>query len=107
MQQQEAAAFGRHTLFHGVLRAMFPPLGYLRYPEKHLLLVTACLGLLGALGAERVLASGDTRQLRHALTAAAGLLIAALFGALFQPGKLFSLADIRTITNHFTVIVLD
>lgn len=77
-----AAAFGRHTLFHGVLRAMFPPLGYLRYPEKHLLLVTACLGLLGALGAERVLASGDTRQLRHALTAAAGLLIAALFGAL-------------------------
>ncbi len=76
------AAFGRHTPVHGVLRAIFPPLGYMRYPEKHLLVVTACLALLGAMGAERVLASRDTGNLRLPSIAVVGLLVAALVGAL-------------------------
>jgi hypothetical protein len=75
------AAYGRHTPVYAFLRAIFPPLGYARYPEKHLLGVTLCLGLLAAMGAERVLASQDLRHLRRGLAFAVGVLVLALTGA--------------------------
>jgi hypothetical protein len=47
-------ALGRHTPVHDLARRLVFPLKYMRFPEKHALVLTAALGLLGALGLERM-----------------------------------------------------
>jgi hypothetical protein len=49
-------ALGEHTPVEAAARAVFPPLGYMRYAEKHVLVAIGALALLAALGAERALA---------------------------------------------------
>lgn len=63
------AALGSHTPFYAALRALVPPLRWMRYPEKHFLLATLALSLLAALGAERLLrARGATRPVAFVAT---------------------------------------
>lgn len=74
-------ALGRHTLLYHLLGALFPPLRYLRYPEKHVVVTVEALALLSALGLERLLSgSGEAvpraRWLFLPLAAALGLLLA-------------------------------
>jgi hypothetical protein len=49
-----ALAFGRYLPVLGIASSLFPPLRYMRYPEKHVLVTIASLGWLGAIGAERI-----------------------------------------------------
>ncbi len=46
---------GKHTPVHHWLRTLVPPLAYMRYPEKYLVLVVALISLLAGLGVTRVL----------------------------------------------------
>lgn len=48
-------ALGEYTPFYGALRSAIPPLGWMRYPEKHALIVAGALSCASALGVERVL----------------------------------------------------
>jgi len=59
------AALGSHAPVHAALRGLIPPLRYLRYPEKHLLVCVGALSWLAALGAERLLAAGPTQGRLH------------------------------------------
>ena len=77
------AALGRHTAGYAWLVAAFPPLRYLRYPEKHVLLAVCALALLAALGCERALRG----QVRVRSLAAAFAIAAALAIGL-APGEL-------------------
>lgn len=81
------AALGRHTPLHAAVRAVFPPLGYMRMPEKYLLAFVPCVALLAGLGAQRLL-SGEERApwRRVAALGAALLLLAALAPGLLPPG---------------------
>jgi hypothetical protein len=53
-------ALGKHTPVHGVFRGVVFPLGYMRYPEKYMVLVVAMVALLASLGTRRILS--DTPQ---------------------------------------------
>ena len=52
-------ALGRHTPLHAAVRALFPPLGYMRVPEKYLLAFVPCVALLAGFGAQRLLCGED------------------------------------------------
>jgi len=49
-------ALGRHTGLHAVVRTLIPPFGYMRGPEKYLVLLQACVALLAGLGVARLAA---------------------------------------------------
>ena len=49
------AALGRYTPVHALLRAVIVPMRWMRYPEKHALVVVGALALLAALGCDRLL----------------------------------------------------
>lgn len=49
-------AIGHHTPVHAVLRWAIVPMRWMRYPEKHALVLVGALALLGALGCDRLLA---------------------------------------------------
>ena len=51
-------ALGRFFVVHRVLRWLVPPLSYMRFPEKYLVVVVFAVALLAGLGADRVWASG-------------------------------------------------
>jgi len=48
-------ALGKHTPVHAVFRRVVFPMGYMRYPEKYMVLVVAMLALLASLGTRRIL----------------------------------------------------
>jgi hypothetical protein len=81
-----ATALGRHMPVHRVLRTLIPPLGYMRFPEKYLVLVVAWVALLAGLGATRLL----TEQ-RQPWRRVAGLVIVLLALAGLAPSILPSL----------------
>jgi hypothetical protein len=47
-------ALGRHTPLHAVLRALIPPLAFMRGPEKYIIVTVASVSLLAALGLQRL-----------------------------------------------------
>ena len=47
-------ALGRHTPVHAIFRTLLPPLGYMRGPEKYLIVTVASSSLLAALGLEQL-----------------------------------------------------
>jgi hypothetical protein len=47
-------AMGHYTPVHGVLRRLVPPLAFMRYPEKYLVLPFGFVALLAAMGAQRL-----------------------------------------------------
>jgi hypothetical protein len=55
---------GKHLPLHGILRTLLPPLGFMRYPEKYMIVAAPCLALLAGLGAQRVFFEGSTRASR-------------------------------------------
>ena len=59
-------AFGKYTPLYGLARRIIVPLGYMRYPEKLMVLVVAMAALLAGLGTERVLA-GPAQPFRRNL----------------------------------------
>ena len=81
-----ATALGRHMPVHRVLRTLIPPLGYMRFPEKYLVLVVAWVALLAGLGATRLLT-----ERRQPWRRTAGLAIALLALAALAPSILPSL----------------
>ncbi len=54
-------ALGRHTPVYAIARALFPPLLYMRAPEKCLLMLVPCLALLAGFGAQRLLSGAAER----------------------------------------------
>jgi hypothetical protein len=73
-------ALGRHTPVHALARALFPPLSYMRAPEKYLLMLLPCLALLAGFGAERLL-SGAAERARLRVAVLLALLLATAFFA--------------------------
>ena len=69
-------ALGRHTPIYALARVLFPPLGYLRAPEKFLLMLVPCLALLAGFGAQRLL-SGSAEHARPRVAVLLALLLAA------------------------------
>jgi hypothetical protein len=61
-------AMGSHFPVNELVRRALPPLAYMRYPEKHILVVLSSLALLGAMGLER-LVTGAVRARWLALAA--------------------------------------
>lgn len=57
-------SFGKHVPVHRLVRALVPPLAYMRFPEKYLTLVVVGVATLAALGAQRVL-SADKQPWRR------------------------------------------
>jgi hypothetical protein len=76
------AAFGRHTGVHAVIRALVPPLAYMRGPEKYLSLVAACVSLLAGLGTARLL-EGKQQLWRRGLLVACVLAVLLALSARF------------------------
>jgi hypothetical protein len=69
-------AVGHHTPVHAALRWAIVPMRWMRYPEKHALVLVAALTLLGALGCDRML---ERRELNwRAIVAVAVLAAVAL-----------------------------
>lgn len=64
-----ATSLGHWTPVHRVVRLLVPPLAYMRFPEKYLVLVVASLALLAALGAARVFSTEPLPWRRLAATA--------------------------------------
>jgi len=64
-------ALGRFTPFHGLLAALVPPLGMLRFPVKGALLVAFAAALLAGRGAQRLQEERPGRLFRLALLALA------------------------------------
>ena len=55
-------ALGRHTPVHQVLRKLVPVMGFMRYPEKYMVLTTSWLAVLAGLGAHRALTAKVPRR---------------------------------------------
>ena len=68
-------AMGRHTPVYAMARALFPPLAYMRAPEKYLLMLVPCLALLAGFGAQRLL-SGAAERVRLPIAVLLALLLA-------------------------------
>jgi hypothetical protein len=73
-------AFGKHTGVHAVVRTLFPPLAYMRGPEKYLALVVACVSLLSGLGTARLLESKERAWPRGLLVVVALVLLVFVAG---------------------------
>jgi hypothetical protein len=76
-------ALGKHTPLHQWVRTVVPPLAYMRYPEKYLVLFVGWLAVLAGLGATRWLSTAAERRpwRRSAILMAALVVIAILAGA--------------------------
>jgi hypothetical protein len=79
------AALGRHTPVYPILRTVVFPLGWTRYPEKHIYVALAALSLLGALGCERLLAGATKLRGGVAVFAVLALTAAAIAPADLRP----------------------
>jgi hypothetical protein len=79
-----AIALGRHLPVHRVLRTLIPPLGYMRFPEKYLVLVVAWVSLLAGLGASRFLTE-QPRPWRRAVGLGTALLALAALAPWILP----------------------
>jgi len=94
-------ALGRHTPVYALARVLLPPLGYMRAPEKFLLMVVPCLALLAGCGAHRLL-SGAAEGVRVRVAVLLALLLAtavlapvildANLGGFVRSGSLHALA---------------
>jgi len=73
-------AFGKHTGAHASIRTLFPPLAYMRGPEKYLALVVACVSLLAGLGTARLLEGKERVWPRGLLVVVALVLLVCLAG---------------------------
>jgi hypothetical protein len=78
-------AMGHHTPVHEVLRRLVPPLAFMRYPEKYLVLPFGFIALLAAMGAQRLF---EERERLGIWKRVAGLLV---FEALLVPVALWLL----------------
>ncbi|MGA7744877.1 MAG: YfhO family protein [Polyangia bacterium] len=78
-------AMGHYTPVHQALRRLVPPLAFMRYPEKYLVLLFGFIALLAAMGAQRFL---EQQQRRSIWKRVAGLLV---FEALLFPLALWVL----------------
>ncbi len=79
-------ALGRYTPLHAALRALLPPLAYMRSPEKYLLAVVPCVALLAGWGAHRLVAAPARPSWRWGLCVPGLILLLALLApALFPP----------------------
>ena len=58
-------AMGRHLPLHQFTRWLLPPLMYMRYPEKYLVVVAAIVPVLAGLGADRLLSEPRRVWRRH------------------------------------------
>ncbi|HEY8925275.1 MAG TPA: hypothetical protein VIU64_12895, partial [Polyangia bacterium] len=74
-------ALGKHTPVHQILRTVVPPLAYMRYPEKYLVLFVPWVSLLAGLGTARILETPA-----HAKRSAWVLLALALTGVAVAAG---------------------
>ena len=76
-------ALGKHTPLHQWVRTVVPPLAYMRYPEKYLVLFVGWLAVLAGLGATRWLSPAAERRpwRRSAILMAALVVISILAGA--------------------------
>lgn len=81
-------ATGRHTPLHAAVRAVFPPLGYMRIPEKYLLMFVPCVALLAGLGAQRLLSGGERAPWRRVAALGAALLLLAVLAPGLLPAEL-------------------
>jgi hypothetical protein len=72
-------ALGRHTPAHAALRFVVFPLRWMRYPEKHAMVLVGALALLAGLGCERALRKEAT--LWHAAVVTGGLALVAWIAA--------------------------
>jgi hypothetical protein len=103
-------AFGKYTPLYGLVRRVIVPLGYMRYPEKLMVLVVAMAALLAGLGTERVLA-GPAQPFRRnlillaltmALGVAAYLLLPPLWMVHAVRGALIAaIAIVAVLAVHF------
>jgi hypothetical protein len=81
-------AIGEHAPVNEAIRRLLPPLAYLRFPEKHVLLVTGALALVGAFGVERLLATdGRVARSGRAVLLIAASALAALAGLSAPPAR--------------------
>jgi hypothetical protein len=94
-------AVGRHTPVYALARVLLPPLGYMRAPEKFLLMLVPCLALLAGFGAQRLLsdATGHVRlrvvvllALLLATAALAPVILDANLGGFVRSGSLHAMA---------------
>jgi hypothetical protein len=94
-------ALGRHTPVYALARVLLPPLGYMRAPEKFLLMVVPCLALLAGFGAHRFLSGAAERaRLRVAVWLAlllatavlAPVILDANLGGFVRSGSLHAMA---------------
>lgn len=81
-------AMGRHTPLHAAVRAVFPPLGYMRVPEKYLLAFVPCAALLAGFGAQRLLFAGGRLPWRRVAALGAALLALAALAPGVLPADL-------------------
>jgi hypothetical protein len=97
-------AMGRHLPVHRFTRWLVPPLMYMRYPEKYLVIVAAVVPLLAGLGVDRLLA--DSRRLWRRWLIFAGVLLAfAVFVVVFpeplrpliRPASLYGAAAVTLL----------
>jgi hypothetical protein len=72
------ASFGRHTGAHAFIRALIPPLSFMRGPEKYLSIFFACTSLLAGLGSARLFQQRGRGWMRMLVV---GLVLLGLLGA--------------------------
>lgn len=91
-------ALGRHTPVHAALRALLPPLAYMRSPEKYLLAVVPCVALLAGWGAHRLVAAPARLSWRWGLCVPGLILLLALLTPVLFPPDLA--AHLRRGAGH-------
>lgn len=74
-------ALGKYSALDPAVRTVLFPLRYMRYPEKHALLVVSALALLASLGCERVL----RREVRLRFVIIPFVIVGALVGLVANP----------------------
>jgi hypothetical protein len=79
-------SFGHYTPLFAVLRALLPPIAYMRAPEKWLLTVVPCLALLAGWGAHRMTTAAERPSWRWGLIMPGLILLLVLLApAMFPP----------------------
>ncbi len=79
-------SLGKYTPVHQALRTLIPPLKYMRYPEKYIVLIVGWVSLLAGLGASRIFSTSHPQRQPWLRTLVFGFLLltlAALARALF------------------------